>query len=977
MYSEKAIQNFYDWEVKGRGYYLYPYNVSLEPPYKPFFHSIATHESYTDDGKAPTFFERIFKNKKPVETEEEIKEEALPEEYYSTSLLKQINISYPKSCDFKDKLFQEFLNMLSETNEQVSFEIIAQGEESHTQIICSELDERRILNLLNTYFQGIYIKSQKLDGLPFEYPQDILLLDFGYDEEFIRPINSANGLTSLMATMNNLRDDEAVMFQVIFKGVNYPWANSIIQSVNIGGEAFFEDAPEMLTCAKEKVSSPLFSVILRLAVEASHPEKAESLAYELIQNIRSSSRSKYNSLIPLSNDGYAFEDHSDNLRWRTSNRHGMLMNANELSSFVYFPETKRSNEIERKTKAVPTSLINQQYFLGLNTHNGTTRKVSLNDADRLRHTHIIGATGTGKSTLITNLFLEDVHAGNGCCIFDPHGDTVGDIITRIPPNRLKDVILIDPSDYEYSFCINLLNAKTEIERIVLSSDLVEAFKRHSTSWGDQMTSVLSNAVNTFLESTKGGTLIDLRKFLLDNTFRKDFLKTVNDSHIHYYWNHEYLLLKKGSISPLLTRLDTFLRPKLIRNMLSSKDGLDFNEVLNQRKILLVKLSQGLIGEENSYLLGTLILSKVYQVAQARQALPKDQRLPFYIYLDEFQNFITPSITGILSGARKYSLGLNLAHQNLNQIKDEDVYSSLLSNANIRVCFRVSDADSKKLESSFSFFDSKDLQNLNIGEAISKVGRSTEDFSLETVLLQKVSTNTNSEIITKISREKYSRKVSDVVEEVIPETVPEPLPQIVEVPKPVKEEKSIPPEPKEEILPKAEVRPKEEIQIIQPAPKPISNIEEKGKEYLNTLAEKEEIREHRFIQTFIKKLSEQRGYVASIEEEVKGGRVDVSLLKDNIKIACEIAHHNSADYEVRNIQKCLSAGYNYVCVLSKDEKHLQRIQGKSKDIPNTDNVRWFKVEQFALFLDSLEAKAEAPVQKVRGYRVRVNYGSKIA
>lgn len=450
-----------------------------------------------------------------------------------------------------------------------------------------------------------------------------------------------------------------------------------------------------------------------------------------------------------------------NLGARGSNRFGMIMNSKELFSFIHFPNSSKLICSDSKTKAVPDSLVNNEYLIGINRHLGIKKEVTLNDSQRLRHCHIIGATGTGKSTFISNLFLEDVKHGNGCVIFDPHGDTIEEIIPHIPENRLNDVILIDPSDSEYSFGFNLLSANTEVEKIVLSSDLVEAFRRHSTSWGDQMTSVLSNAINTFLESNKGGTLVELKRFLLESIYRKEYLKSVDDRSIHYYWNNEFVLLKSFSISPLLTRLDTFLRPKTIRHILSQKQGLDFNEVLNERKILLVKLSQGLIGEENSYLLGTLILSKIYQVAQARQLMPKETRHPFYIYLDEFQNFITPSINGILSGARKYGVGLVLAHQELNQIKDTDVGNSVLSNANIRISFRLGDVDAKKLESGFSCFDSNDLQNLNIGEAIAKVGKNTDDFSLRTAPPKPIMENDNRRIIIENSRINYSKRSSEI------------------------------------------------------------------------------------------------------------------------------------------------------------------------------------------------------------------------
>jgi hypothetical protein len=949
MNSEKAVQNFYDWEVKGRGYLLFDYTVSVEPQYRPFYHSF-TNTEYVDDGKVPSFFGSLFSSNKPV-IKEKAEEERPPKVFEYSPFLKQIKICFPKIPDFDDSLSVEFLNMLSESELPISFEIIGKHDSIEIQIVCSIEDNKRILHLLNAYFPNSIITNTSLKRLPFDPENKILIVDFGYNEEFMRPINSSiDGLTSIIAVMDNLGVSDVVMLQIIFKGVKNTWANSILNSVGIGKDSFFPDSPEMITCAKEKVSSPLFGVVFRLAVQSYSLDDAEDLANELILNIKTASRSEYNSLIPLSNGGYQYKSHLDNLKVRGTNRFGMIMNSEEMFTFIHFPYSPKLISSDSKTKAVPDVLVNNEYLIGINRHLGIEKEVTLNDAQRLRHCHIIGATGTGKSTLISNLFLEDVKHGNGCVIFDPHGDTIDEIIPHIPKGRLNDVILIDPSDNEYSFGFNLLSANTEVEKIVLSSDLVEAFRRHSTSWGDQMTSVLSNAINTFLNSSKGGTLIELKRFLLESLYRKEFLKSVSDRSIQYYWNNEFVLLKKITISPLLTRLDTFLRPKTIRNILSQKEGLDFNEVINDRKILLVKLSQGLIGEENSYLLGTLILSKIYQVAQARQSLSKDDRLPFYIYLDEFQNFITPSINQILSGARKYGTGLVLAHQELNQIKDADIGNSVLSNANIRICFRLGDLDAKRLESGFSSFDSNDFQNLNIGEAIARVGKNTDDFSLRTFPLRQIAENENRSIVVENTRKKYSKKNSE-----IEENLNNLLSDFVER-KPIKKEEI--PEPKEVILEEK------------------SDIEEKSKEYLENFKEKEEVREHRYLQTFIKKIAEQRGFKATIEETIDNGRVDVSLVKDSIKIACEIAVSNSAEYEVKNIYKCLNAGYSMVCVVSKDDSHLGKIKEKTLNgIENQDNIHFFNINQMTEFLDSLVGKEGKEVKRVRGYRVKVNYVSK--
>lgn len=946
MNSQKAVENFYDWEIKGRGYLLYPYPVKIEPKYREFYRSYGNTE-YVDDGKVPRLFERLFSNNTPVANEESYVEKP-PKPYEYSSSLVQLKICFPEKHDFKSSLSVEFLNMLSDSKGQVSFEIIGKQESLEIQFVCHTKDQKRILHLLKAYFPNSIVTESGLEDFPFEIEKEILIADFGYNEEFMRPINtSIDALTSVMSTFENLYGNDVAMLQIIFKGIKKPWVGSIVDSVGVGANNFFPDSPEMVSCVKAKVSSPLFAVVFRLAVQSNNSKNAQNLATELILNIRAASRSEFNSLIPLSNEDYEYESHLENLILRGTNRFGMIMNSQELFPFVHFPNSPKLISRDSKTKAVPSSLIGNEYLIGINCHLGIEKRVTLDDAQRLRHTHIIGATGTGKSTLISNLFLEDIRKGNGCAIFDPHGDTIDEIMDHISQGRLKDVILIDPSDSEYAIGFNLLSAQTEVEKIVLSSDLVEGFRRHSTSWGDQMTSVLSNAINTFLDSKTGGTLVELKRFLIEDSFRKEFLKSVNDRSIHYYWDNEFKILKKLSISPLLTRLDTFLRPKIIRNVLSQKQGLDFNEVINERKILLVKLSQGLIGEANSYLLGTLILSKIYQVAQARQQVSKEERQPFYVYLDEFQNFITPSINAILSGARKYGIGLVLAHQDLNQIKDADISNSVLSNANIRICFRLGDFDAKKLESGFSSFDNNDLQNLNVGEAIGRVGKNTDDFSLRTFPLKRIADKENRRIILEITRERYSIRISEIEEDLnlsLSDHVEQKPIITVEV-----------------------LKQKEEVLIAK------SDIEEKGKEYLENFKEKEEVREHRYLQTFIKKIAEQRGFKASIEETVENGRIDVALVKDSIKIACEIAVSNSVEYEVKNINKCLNAGYSDICIISKEESHLGKIKEKAiGEIKDKSRIFFFTPNQMTEFLDSLVENEEKQVKRIKGYRVKVNY-----
>jgi energy-coupling factor transporter ATP-binding protein EcfA2 len=291
----------------------------------------------------------------------------------------------------------------------------------------------------------------------------------------------------------------------------------------------------------------------------------------------------------------------------------MLLNCDELLSIAHLPSASaRSAKLkreERRTKTPPALALGHALSLGENYHAGKSVQVTLGPNERVRHLHLIGASGSGKSTLLLNMIVQDIRNGEGSVVLDPHGDLIDQILGHVPEERVRDVVLLDPSDEGYPIGFNILSAHSELERNLLASDLVSVFRRLSTSFGDQMNTVLANAIMAFLESTEGGTLSDLRRFLVEREFRERFLATVRDPEIVYYWQKEFPLLTGKPQGPILTRLDTFLRPKMIRHMVSQKENrIDCGAIMNGRRILLVKLAQGLIGEENSYLLGTLIVS---------------------------------------------------------------------------------------------------------------------------------------------------------------------------------------------------------------------------------------------------------------------------------------------------------------------------------------------------------------------------------
>jgi len=967
--SEQLTLNFYRFESKGRGYYHYPFCVDIEPPFEVFEHKLQQNNNY-DDGRVPSLLNQFKNLLLPKAKEEYIEEEIdlIPKQANGKPQLVTFEISYSKKQGIDKGVSLQFLNMLSFSEHIISFEIIGTENKITIQITCGKADKIRIESLLRAYFPTIITQEKDSYDFSLNGSDSVAICDFGLEEEFMRTLKIPQGFnidsfTSIFATLETLQGDDMVIFQVLFKGVSHPWSKSILNAItDFQGNSFFPDAPEMLISTKTKISNPLFAVVMRIACQSTHKNKSEYLAKEMIRNISLISKSEYNKIIPLSNEGYNFNNHIENLFSRQTNRLGMILNSEELLNFVHYPnENISSSKLGyniSKTKKVPQFVLQGDYKIGVNQHNNEQLGVYLSDEQLVQHTHIIGATGVGKSTLLANLTLEKIDKGRGVALFDPHGDIVDDILLRIPEHRKNDVVLIDPTDSEYSIGFNLLEANSDAEKIVLSSDLVSAFKQQASAWGDNMTAVLSNAINTFLESSKKGTLIELKRFLIEDTFRNDFLKSVDDEALHYYWKYEFPMVKKG-IAPLLTRIDTFLRPKVIRYMFAQKEGVDFKKCVEENKIILIKLSQGLIGEENSFLLGSLFISKLNQVALGRQSLSKDERIPYYIVMDEFHSIMTPSISSILTSARKYSVGLVLAHQSLRQIQNPQILDSVISNPFTRICFRLGDNDAKILEKNFSYFEQNDLTNLDVGEAIVKVGKNSNDFNLKTYPF---STEINEDIktfIIKNTRDKYTKRsseIKDLLNSLLPKSFIKQNIEEVKKPTFLKNEDSV----------------EEEVVEHQNT----GDVSEKEKQNLIEREEKSiRHREHTSLQTTIKKLGQQYGFLSTIEKETKsGGRVDVALEKESIKIACEISVTNSTEYEVENIKKCLNEGYNLVLMVSNNESHLEDI--KKLSIASLSKVElkrafFIKPDEVSGYLNITTEQAPK-TEVVKGFRVTTEY-----
>ncbi|GMV90898.1 MAG: hypothetical protein AMXMBFR82_06760 [Candidatus Hydrogenedentota bacterium] len=991
--AEQLTQQFYEWECRGRGWLVWDEPVDLEPPFRPIYYYLPQTQPVLDDGRRPTFLSKIVdglftsnpRGPELTSLQADISHPLEPGPYPVVygDFVDEHRLLVPADSATSKTIATQLLVSLSSLPWPIAFEIIGTKDAIWYQYTCRPIDSHTLLPQLRAHLPAAVTlpSAEPLEDLwhSREY-NDILCVDFGLSNEFIRPLRTFSSLEpdpllGVVASFDGLRDEELAVFQVLFQPCTFSWAANILRAVSDGGGGcFFADAPEMLSLARSKVSTPLYSAVLRLGVSAPDSSRAWDIARSVGGVLRQFSDPASNELIPLDNDGYYDVDHVEDLLCRRSRRQGMILNVEELVGFVHPPSPsircERLMRADSHTKAPPAIREGRGVILGENVHHGERTEVTLDDAQRIRHMYVIGASGTGKSTLLLNLIVQDLERGNGLALLDPHGDLVDEVLLRIPEHRVDDVIVFDPADAEYPIGFNILSAHSELERDLMASDLVAVFRRQSTSWGDQMTTVLANAVLAFLESKEGGTLADLRRFLLEKDYRNTFLRIVDDPSIAYYWQREYPLLSGRPHGSILTRLDAFLRPKVIRNIVCQRENrLDFGAIMNEGKVFLARLPQGLIGEENAYLLGTFLVSKFHQIALSRQGMQESERRPFYLYIDEFHNVATPSMASILTGARKYRLGLVLAHQELRQLEKQspEVAHAVLANPYARVCFRVGEPDAKRLADGFSSFTPADLLNLGTGEALVRFEQARHDFNLRTFAAPTPDSQARErmERLLAQSRERYAMPRVDV-ERVLRDS----LAQDAKFSKPANAPITAPPptEPRSVAVEEPESRLPVTAPEAPPIPRaralPTSKVMGKGGP------------EHRYVQQLIKRWAEGLGYRATIEKPLEnGGSVDVLLEKDGATIACEISVTTMPEHEVQNIRKCLDAGIGQVFAIATDAKKLGRVRNaveESMSGAEQVKVSFCDPAEFLQVLQDREAKGASHDTMIRGYRVNVNY-----
>ena len=409
-------------------------------------------------------------------------------------------------------------------------------------------------------------------------------------------------------------------------------------------------------------------------------------------------------------------------------------------------------------------------FLAATNYRGVRQAFGIKRDDRRRHLYVIGKTGMGKSTLLEHMIAQDVRGGEGLALVDPHGDLVERMLRFIPRLRVNDVVYVNPADQDYPVAFNVLESVDPARRHLVASGLIAVFKKiYGETWGPRLEYILRNTVLALLEY-EHATLLGIPRMYVDEPFRRQVIARVQDGIVKAFWIEEFegyaKQFRSEAVSPIQNKIGQFLSAPLIRNIVGQvRSTIDLRHIMDERKILLLNLSKGRIGEDNATLLGALFITKLQLAAMSRIDVPESRRPDFFLYVDEFQDFGTESFASTLSEARKYRLSLVVAHQYIAQL-DETVRDAVFGNVGTIVAFRVGSQDAKVLEEEFTpVFMSNDFVELSKYDCYLRLmidGVASRPFSATTFPPLAQPDELQAKII-RLSRERYARS-REIVEQ---------------------------------------------------------------------------------------------------------------------------------------------------------------------------------------------------------------------
>jgi CxxC-x17-CxxC domain-containing protein len=417
--------------------------------------------------------------------------------------------------------------------------------------------------------------------------------------------------------------------------------------------------------------------------------------------------------------------------------------------------------------------MNDINFFGEVTFRNMRKKFGIKTDDRRRHIYVVGKTGMGKTVMLKNMAIQDIQNGKGVAFIDPHGEAAEELLDFVPSSRINDVIYFNPADIEHPIAFNIMEEVDAKYRHLIAGGLMAVFKKiWPDVWSARMEYILNNCILALLEYP-GSTLLGVNRMLADVDYRKKIVEKVTDPIIKTFWVQEYARYTQRyeieATAAIQNKIGQLISSPMIRNIIGQVSStIAMREVMDQQKILIVNLSKGRMGEDNSRLLGALIITKLQLAAMSRVDMPEEQRKDFFLYVDEFQNFATESFVNVLSEARKYRLALILGHQYITQMEDT-VRDAVFGNVGTMICFRVGAEDAEFLEKEllpeFSALDIVNLAKYNIYLKLMIDGIAGRAFSAETLMPLPQLEKSKKEKIIELSRERYAKSQKSVEEKI--------------------------------------------------------------------------------------------------------------------------------------------------------------------------------------------------------------------
>ena len=474
---------------------------------------------------------------------------------------------------------------------------------------------------------------------------------------------------------------------------------------------------------ENKLSRMGFEVVIRVITMSASKERSDTHMRSILAALKQFTASSLNGFKADTDSGSINVLNDYRERFFDSERK-IIMDTEEIATIYHYPMSNIDTPniawtYSRKSEPPANLPVADCNFIGNTTYRSNKVMFGLKNADdRLRHMYLIGKSGTGKSTLLETMIAQDIADGAGVGVLDPHGETIEKVLERIPENRIKDVIYFDPSDTERPLGLNLLEMSDPSQKNLMASGLVAAIKQHfDYSWGPRLEYLLNYAILTLLD-VPGTTMLGITRLMEDQNYQNFILHQVKDPLVKRFWDKEFKEMKGNqklvteAIAPIQNKVNRFLASTTIRNILGQRNStLNLWEAMNEGKILLMNLSKGKIGADNANLLGALLVSRIQFFALQRANIPYEKRRPFYLYVDEFQNFATGSFEEFLSESRKYKLGLYLTHQFTAQLP-ETLLKAVFGNVGTIATFALGAPDAKVLEGEFApYFNSEDIISL--------------------------------------------------------------------------------------------------------------------------------------------------------------------------------------------------------------------------------------------------------------------------